>query len=136
MERTRLAAKSSISADKTYQLALNANAIRAVKTRFVSRVCSFQGDRIASAAQSLQRCFLIIDKGHNDLAGICCVGFLDNDRIAIKDARVDHRVSGHFQRIVIAAPDHATRNRYICDLVLEGFDRRAKSEEHTSELQS
>src|SRR5690606_39818109 len=49
--------------------------------------------------------------------------FADDDRIAVKDARLDHRVALDLQRIVLATGDHVRWNIDAMSGVLDSVDR-------------
>ncbi len=82
---------ASVAADQSHQLALNPHPVGAVEPRLIGRVRRFERDGIAAPPEPLQRCFLVIDQRDHDLAGVGAVDLLDDHRVAVEDAGVDHR---------------------------------------------
>src|SRR5258706_4860870 len=113
-----------VAAEQSNERALDAHAIRPIEPGLVSRIGCFQRDGIATPAQPLQRRFVIVDQRNHDVARVRAVYPADDHSIAIEDAGVDHRIAGHFQRIMLTASEKRHRYRYFIAAVLERFDRR------------
>ncbi len=64
-----------IAADQSDQLALDLHAIGSENAGLIGRVGSFKRNRRPLAAEPLQGCFLIVDQGDDDLAGLALFVF-------------------------------------------------------------
>src|SRR5690606_20696947 len=82
------------------------------------------GDGITPAAEPLKSGLLLVDEGDHDVTGAGGVLLLDENRVAIEDARIDHRIAAHFEREMITHAEHLWRHRYRVALVLDRRDRR------------
>ena len=123
--RVGRACQLSIPPNKPHQLALDLDPVGAIEAGFICRIGGLQRDGVAATAQPLQGRLFIVHQGDNDLACVGGVGFLDNDGIAVQNAGIDHGIAGDFQRIMIAAADHAAGHRHVAHFVLQSLDRRA-----------
>src|SRR5512143_1998339 len=106
----------SVSAKEAHQFALNANTIGAVKPRFIGRICSLQRNRVTPTPQSLECRLLIVHESNQDFAGICDIGFLNDDGVAVENARVDHGVTCDLKRVMLTAPNHPAGDGNLADL--------------------
>ncbi len=113
----------SIAADEAHQLALNANAVRPEDPRFIGRIGGLQSDRLSFAAEAFQCRFLIIDQGNDDVAIGGGVGLLDDDRVAIENAGLDHRIALYLKGEMLARRENIFG--YV-DRMAVIFDRRAR----------
>src|SRR5713101_885601 len=86
------------------QTALNLDTVGPEDTGFVRLVGRFERNRGAAAAQPLQSDLLIVDQCHNDHAILRGVAALDDHRIAVENAGLDHAVAGYLKGIMLAAP--------------------------------
>ena len=84
--------RGSVAPQETNQLALNPNPVRPEHAGFIGRICGFQRNRRAAPAKTLQRRFLVIDERHDDVSGIGNILSPHDDRIAVENARLDHRI--------------------------------------------
>ncbi len=64
-----------IAPNEAHQLALYLDTVWREDARFVSGVRSFERDRCAFAAKTLQRRFLVVHKCYDDIAGLAVVPF-------------------------------------------------------------
>src|SRR5205085_1217219 len=79
----------------------------------------------AASPEALQRCLLLVDQRHHDVAGLGSLSLFEECDIAIEDAGFDHAVTAHFQGKMIARGKHLGWHIDDVALVLNGFDRRA-----------
>jgi len=91
----------------------------------VGRVRSLQRDGVSLAAQPLQRRFLFIDQGNDDVACIGAVGLTDDHRVTVENASLDHRVAIHGEGIMAAEADHVRRHHHVMAMLLYRGDRDA-----------
>jgi len=118
--------KVLVSPYQSHELALHAHAVGAVEPCFVGGVGRFQRDGVPPPAQTLQRRFVVVDQRHDDLTRVGGIDFLDDDRVAVENARVDHGIAGNFERVMVASADDAAGHRHVSHLVLQRLDRRAR----------
>src|SRR5438270_13855587 len=90
-------AESLIPPQQAHEPALDLDPVGPEDAGFISLVGRFEGDRGAAAAQPLQRHFDVVDQRHHDRAVIGGIAALDDDRVAVEDAGVDHAVAGNFE---------------------------------------
>src|SRR5690606_19310097 len=98
--------RRSILAEQADQAALHLHPVGREDAGFVGRVGGFEGHRVAPAAQALEGGFLVVYQGDDDFAGGSRILLLDEHGIAIEDAGLDHRVTAHFEREVLAGAQH------------------------------
>src|SRR3546814_4175202 len=103
------------------------------------RISDWSSDVCSSdLAEGLEGRLRIVDKRHHDLPVARGIGLADEREIAVQDTFLDHRIAGHFQRIMLSRPQQGGGDGEAFG-ALQRLDRRAggdRSEEHTSELQS
>ncbi len=119
------AARRSVAAEDADQLALDAHAVRRQDANLVGRVRGLQRDRGTAATEALQRRFLLVDQGDDDVAGVGGLGLLDHRHVAVENAGLDHRIAAHFQRVMIARAEHFRRHVDGVAAGLQRLDRRA-----------
>src|SRR3982751_6707722 len=105
------AAAMLVPADQAGQATLDADTALVVALRLVSGIRRVEADRAALATVSLERRFLIVDERDDDLAIARCVDLADESEVTVENAFFDHRVTRHFQRIMLAGPEQRGRNR-------------------------
>ena len=81
--------------------------------------------RRALLSQPLQRRFLALDEGDDDVAVLGGIAAADDDGIAIVNAGLDHRVALDLEREVLAVGQDIGRHGDVVGVVLDGADRRA-----------
>ncbi|ENN87027.1 hypothetical protein RHSP_12904 [Rhizobium freirei PRF 81] len=111
-----------IATDKPYELALHLDAIRSEDARLIGWIGRFERDRRPLAAEALQCRFFVVYEGNDDIARVGSRRIADDDRIAIENAGIDHRIATYFQRIVIACAKHVGGNAYVMCIVLDSRD--------------
>src|ERR1700733_12199330 len=118
--------RSSIAANKPHEAPLHPYTVRAVKARLICRVRRFERDGIAAATQALESGLRLVHEGNDDIAGARRVTLLNDDGIAVENARVDHGVARDLQGVMFAAAaQNAARYRHLRDFVLKCVDWRA-----------
>jgi competence protein ComEC len=115
----------SVTAQQTDKPALNSHAFGGKDPGLVALVGGLQGKGAAFAPKALQCGFLVIDQGHDDGPVFRRVGSLDDHRIAVENAGVDHRIALDLQRVVIALAKQRDRDVHIVVIIAQRFDRRA-----------
>src|SRR3954469_8588761 len=115
----------SVLAVQPDQLALNFHAVRRQDAPFIGRVGGLERDRGAAAAEALQRCFLVVDQRHHDVAGIGALVALNQRHVAVKDAGLDHGIPAYFERVMLARAEHVRRYADSMAAGLQRLDRRA-----------
>ena len=96
------AAGGSVATEDADELALDAHAVRRQDAHLVGRVRRLERDRRTAAAEALQCCFFFVDESDDDVAGVGGFGPLDHRDVAIEDAGLDHRITAHLERVVVA----------------------------------
>src|SRR5690606_29372172 len=94
--------RRSVAPDEPDQSALDLDPVRPEDPRLVGGIGRLERDRGALAAEALQRCLLVVDERHDDVARIGGLRVADDDRVAIEDAGLDHRVALDLEREVFA----------------------------------
>src|SRR5438552_5293666 len=124
--RNRIGVFLVVSPQKPDQPALHLDPVGTENARLVRLVGGLERDRGAAPAQPLQGYLFVVDQRDDEGAVIGGIAALDDDRIAIVDAGIDHAVAGDLQRIMLASPsEQAAGDRDGGALVAQGLDRRA-----------
>ncbi len=119
------AAGRSVAPQQTDELALDPHPVGSEDSRFVRRIGRLQGDRSAFAPQSLQRRLFFVDESDNDVAGFRGIRSADQDRIAVENACLDHRVAPDVEGEMLARRQHVRRDADRVTVGLDRLDRRA-----------
>lgn len=110
---------SVIATNEAYELPLDLDAVGGENAGLVGRVSGLQRNRRPFSAESLQRGFLVIHEGHDDIAG-CGAGDIANDHgITIEDTGFDHRVALDLQCIMLTTAEHFRRHGDFVGIVLD-----------------
>jgi competence protein ComEC len=124
--RAVAAAPRSVAADQADEATLHLDHMVGKDARLIGRVGRFQRDGAAVAAKALQGSFLIIDQRHDDIAILGGDLFADDDDVAIVDARLDHRIALHLQRVMLAtAREHGAGHGDVVRDLADRLDRDA-----------
>ena len=91
-----------IPPEQPHQLALNAHAVGRQDAYLISGVGGFQRNRGAAPPETLQRRFLVVDQGDDNVAGVGGVAAFHQRDVAVEDSRFDHRIAAHFEREMLA----------------------------------
>src|SRR3546814_10029059 len=81
-----------ITPQQAHQAALDGDPLGREDARLVGLVGGFQRHRAALAAQALQGGLLVVDERHHDGAVLRRVAALDDNRVAVENAGIDHRI--------------------------------------------
>ena len=91
-----------VAPEQSDQLALNAHPVGRQDAHLVGGIGRLERDRGAAAAEAFERCLLVVDQRHDDVAGLGGVGAFEQRHVAVEDAGLDHRVAAHFEREMLA----------------------------------
>src|SRR6516162_7065707 len=118
--------KSSEPPHQRHKTPLNFDAVRPEDPGLVCLVGRFQRNRCATAAQPFQSDLFIINEGNDNGTIFGSFAALDDDRVTVEDPGIDHAVTRHLERVVLAAAaEHARRYTDRRGLVAQCLDRRA-----------
>src|SRR4051794_22082252 len=92
----------SVAPDQTGQPALDLHAARFVALCLILPVRGIEPDQAPFSAEGLESRFLIVDQRHDDFTFMRGVDLADERKIAVENAFIDHRVTRHFERIMLA----------------------------------
>ena len=115
----------SVPTEQPDQLALNAHAVGRQDAHFISGIGGLERDRGAAAPEALQRRFLVVDQGDDDVAGVGGIAAFQKRDVAVEDSRFDHRIAAHFEREMLARAEQVGRHIDGVAAGLDRFDRRA-----------
>src|SRR5215472_12570516 len=94
-----------------HQTALYLDAVRPENAGLIGLVSRLERNRGAAAPQPFQRDFLIVDQRYHHCPVLRGFAALDDDRVPVEDACVDHAVASDFEGIMLAAAaKHAGRH--------------------------
>ena len=119
-------AANSILPHQSDELALNAHAVGRQDADLVGRVCRFQRNRRALAAEIASSVASSSSISATTISPVSAASvFLIQRRIAIENAGLDHRVAANFEREVFAGGrQHVGRHGDRVGAGLDRFDRR------------
>src|SRR5208283_4119693 len=113
----------SIFAQQAHELALYAHPVRAEDARLIGGIGGLERDGGAALAQPLQRRLLLVDERDDDVAGLRLLLLADDDRVAVENARLDHRIATHLEREMLARVQEVRRQADRVAARLNGGDR-------------
>ena len=104
------ASARSIPPNQADKASLHAHPVWTEDAGLIGGVGGFERDRVAAAANALQRRLFFVDQRHDDVAIIGVVAFLDDDGVALEDAGFDHRIAFDLERVMLALGEHLRRH--------------------------
>src|SRR5689334_839715 len=114
----------SVAPDQAGEPTLNLHPRFLVALRLVAAVCRIEANHAPFAAEGLESGFLIVDQSYDDLAVARGVDLADQCEVAVENPLVDHRVAGHFERIMLARSEEGGRHGKALR-PLQRLDRRS-----------
>ena len=117
-----------VAPDEPHEPPLDAHAVRAEDPGFVRGVGRFQGNRVAPAAQTLQRGFLLVHQRHDDIAIGSVITLANDDGVAFEDPGIDHGVALHLERIMLALGQQLRRDLDRGQAGLDRLHRHARGD--------
>ena len=114
----------SVAAEEADQPPLHLDLVRSANPRFVGGVGRLESDGLTAPPESLERNLLVVDERDDDRSAIGDLGALDDHRIAIENACLDHRIALDLESVMITLAEQDGRHLNGAGMIAQCLNRR------------